>query len=48
MPALSGQPSYITEPKTWNVDGLAYVALEITLQAGSVVVGQFGVGLVKL
>lgn len=29
MPPLSGQPSYITEPKTWDVDLLAYVALEV-------------------
>lgn len=40
MPPLSGSPSFITEPKTWDVDGLEYVALEITLQAGSLVIGQ--------
>lgn len=40
MPPLSGSPSFITEPKTWDIDGLEYVALEITLQAGSVVIGQ--------
>lgn len=39
MPPLSGAPSYITEPKTWDTDLLAYVALTVSLRTGALTIG---------